>query len=514
MKNKISFKESNILSKLSSDYLSNPDSFGEFITAEPSIANFENQIKQKQSVNRQVLHKVLMEQNASSHPNSIKNIELIKEENTFTVTTGHQICLYTGPLYSIYKIVSIINLATELKKQYNNYNFVPVFWMATEDHDFEEINHVNLSSGKISWNTNQKGPVGRFSTEDIGPFLEAVQENVSSEFAKTISGFYTKSKDLAEAHRLMIDYIFGEYGVVIIDADNRELKKEMIPIFKNELLTNDTFNAVEELSEKLIERGYKKQVNPREINIFYQEDGLRERIVKNGDQFEIVNTELSFSEEEIMKELEEYPEKFSPNVVMRPMYEEKILPNLAYIGGPGEIAYWLQLKDGFAVNHIDFPILVIRNSVLLVEEKTTKKMAKLPFEAVDYFKHEDELIKAYINKVSDVSFEDEIKSLEEVFAITKEKAVEVDFSLERTVIAELKRAQNSINKIKKKVTKAEKNNNSIAVNQIQYVKNAFFPNHSFQERHKNIIEFYNPNLIKNLVNDLIILEDNITLISL
>jgi len=312
----------------------------------------------------------------------------------------------------------------------------------------------------------------------------------------------------------MIDYIFGEYGVVIIDADNRELKKEMIPIFKNELLTNDTFNAVEELSEKLIERGYKKQVNPREINIFYQEDGLRERIVKNGDQFEIVNTELSFSEEEIMKELEEYPEKFSPNVVMRPMYEEKILPNLAYIGGPGEIAYWLQLKDGFAVNHIDFPILVIRNSVLLVEEKTTKKMAKLPFEAVDYFKHEDELIKAYINKVSDVSFEDEIKSLEEVFAITKEKAVEVDFSLERTVIAELKRAQNSINKIKKKVTKAEKNNNSIAVNQIQYVKNAFFPNHSFQERHKNIIEFYNPNLIKNLVNDLIILEDNITLISL
>ena len=514
MTNKISFKESKILSQLSSDYLERPDSFAQFISESPDLGNFEKQLKQKQPVNRELLHKVLKEQNRNYHINSLKNIELLKEDTTFTVTTGHQIGLFTGPLYSIYKIISTINLAKELKNKHNQYNFVPVFWMATEDHDFEEINHLHLQDKKITWDTNQKGPVGRFSTQDITPFLEAVNEAISSDFAKVISDFYSNAYNLAEAHRKMIDYIFGEYGIVIIDADSRELKKEMIPIFKNELLTNDTFNAVEELSEKLVEKGYKKQVNPRRINLFYQENELRERIIKTDNGFEIINTDLTFSEEGILKELDEFPEKFSPNVVMRPMYEEKILPNLAYIGGPGEIAYWLQLKAGFTTNNIDFPILVLRNSVLLVEEKTNKQIGKLPFEITDYFKNEDELINAYIDKISEISFEDEIKSIENIFAITKEKAVEVDFSLERTVIAELKRAQNSINKIKKKVTKAEKKNNLTAVNQIKNIKNSFFPAGSFQERRKNIVEFYETDLIKKLINNLIILEDNITLMEL
>ena len=514
MTHKISFKESNILSQLSSDYQEKPELLAQFISETPALENFEKQLKKKQPINRELLHKVLKEQNTSCHINSLKNIELIKEETTFTVTTGHQIGLFTGPLYSIYIIISTLNLATELKKKHNQYNFVPIFWMATEDHDFKEINHVQLHDKKITWHTKQKGPVGRFSTQDIAPFLEAVNETVSSEFAKKISAFYSNAKNLAEAHRKMVDYIFGEFGVVIIDSDSSELKREMIPVFKNELFTNDTFDAVEELSRKLVEKGYKKQVNPREINLFYQENGLRERIIKTSNGFEVVNTDLVFSEAEILKELTDFPEKFSPNVVMRPMYEEKILPNLAYIGGPGEIAYWLQLKDGFTANNIDFPILVLRNSVLLVEEKTKRKINKLPFEINDYFKNEDDLIKLYINEVSKISFEDEIKSIEEIFALTKEKVVVVDFSLERTVIAELKRAQNSINKIKKKVTKAEKNNNSIAVNQIKSIKKSFFPNGSFQERRKNILEFYEPELIKKLINNLIILEDSITLMEL
>lgn len=514
MINKISFKESNILSLLSSDYKEKPESFAQFIAQVPKIENFEKQIENRKSVNRELLYSVLKNQNTNCHINSLKNIELLKEKTTFTVTTGHQIGLFTGPLYSIYKIISTLNLAKELKKKYSQYNFVPVFWMATEDHDFEEINHVHLHDKKITWDTNQKGPVGRFSTQDIEPFLVEIKQIVSSDFSKTLCGFYSESKNLAEAHRKIVDHIFGEEGIVIIDADSRELKKEMIPVFKNELLANDTFDAVEELSEKLVEKGYKKQVNPREINLFYQENGLRERIVKTTIGFEILNTEITFSESEILLELENFPEKFSPNVVMRPMFEEKILPNLAYIGGPGEIAYWLQLKSGFEANNIDFPILVLRNSVLLIEEKIKKKIDKLSFSLIDYFKSKDELINSFITKVSDISFEEEIKSIEEVFSITKEKAIEVDFSLERTVIAELKRAQNSINKIKKKVTRAEKKNNKVTVDRIKSIKNSFFPSGSFQERRKNIVEFYNPQLIKNLIDNLIILEDNITLIEI
>lgn len=514
MVNKISILESNILSKLSSDYLENPESFAQFIEEPPTIQNFEKLINNRNSVNREVLYKSLITQNKKSHSNSIKNIELLKEKTTFTVTTGHQIGLFTGPLYSIYKIISTINLSQELKKKYPKYNFIPIFWMATEDHDFEEINHLNILDKKITWHTNQKGPVGRFSTSDIKPFLDAINETIGSDLTKTISQFYLDSNNLADAHRKIVDYLFGKYGVVTIDADCKELKKEMIPIFKNELFSNNTFEKIESLSENLIERGYKKQVNPREINLFYQETGFRERIIKTENGFEILNSNISFSDKEMIEELTNFPEKFSPNVVLRPMYQEKILSNLAYIGGPGEVAYWLQLKDGFTTNKLDFPILVLRNSVLLIQKKIKNKIDKLPFDLIDYFKNENELINQYINDVSEISFEDEIKSIESIFSITKEKAVEVDFSLEKTVIAELKRAQNSINKIKKKVTKAEKNNNIIAVNQIKSIKSSFFPNGNFQERNKNLLEFYEPNLIKNLIDNLIILEDNITLMQL
>ncbi|MEN9001234.1 MAG: bacillithiol biosynthesis cysteine-adding enzyme BshC [Flavobacteriales bacterium] len=514
MINKISFKESRVLSKLSMDYLENPELFAPFISEIPNLNNFEKQLNKRKPIDRELLYYSLLSQNKDCHSNSLKNIELLRKKNTFTVTTGHQIGLFTGPLYSIYKIISTLNLAKALKKKYSNYNFVPIFWMATEDHDFEEINHVYLKDQKVTWNSNQKGPVGRFLTKNMIPFLDEIKKIVSSDFAKTLIEFYSSTTNLAEAHRKMVNYIFGEEGIVIIDADSRELKKEMIPIFKNELLTNNTFDAVENLSEELVKKGFKKQVNPREINLFYQENGLRERIVKTETGFEVVNTDLKFSEEEILNELESCPEKFSPNVVMRPIYEEKILPNLAYIGGPGELAYWLQLKESFKVNKVDFPILVLRNSVLLITEKTKKKMSKLPFAHSEYFEDENDLINSYINEISDISFEEEIKSIEQVFEITKDKAVEVDFSLERTVIAELKRAQNSINKIRKKVTRAEKKNNETAINQIKSVKNSFFPGGSFQERKLNILEFYEPNLIKNLIDNLIILEDNITLMEL
>ncbi|MEN8927494.1 MAG: bacillithiol biosynthesis BshC, partial [Flavobacteriales bacterium] len=238
MINKISFKESRVLSKLSMDYLENPELFAPFISEIPNLNNFEKQLNKRKPIDRELLYYSLLSQNKDCHSNSLKNIELLRKKNTFTVTTGHQIGLFTGPLYSIYKIISTLNLAKALKKKYSNYNFVPIFWMATEDHDFEEINHVYLKDQKVTWNSNQKGPVGRFLTKNMIPFLDEIKKIVSSDFAKTLIEFYSSTTNLAEAHRKMVNYIFGEEGIVIIDADSRELKKEMIPIFKNELLTN------------------------------------------------------------------------------------------------------------------------------------------------------------------------------------------------------------------------------------------------------------------------------------
>lgn len=509
---KIAFDHIPLLSKIAKDLVYHSELLDEFIIAPPKLENFESLIQHRPPVNRTILVEELLKQNQHAHPNSIKNIELLREDSTYTVTTGHQICSFTGPLYSIYKLISTLNLAQQLNKKYPNIKVVPVFWMATEDHDFDEINHVYLGGKKLEWLTQQKGPVGRFSTLEMAPFLEAITEEVGSDLAKILVKFYAESPNLAIAHNRIINHLFGEQGIVILDADSAALKKEMKNIFKSELVSNHTFDAVENTSEKLLSKGYKKQVTPREINLFYQETGLRERIVKEDETYTVLNTYLSFTEDELLELLEQSPEKFSPNVVMRPMYQETILPNLAYIGGPGELAYWLQLKHAFEVNNLNFPILVMRNMALLLKQNILRKIEKLPFSLADYFSSEHDLINDYIKQVSDISFETEIKDLEQIFELTKEKAIQVDFSLERTVIAELKKAQNSINKISKKVTKAEKNNHEIAVNQIKSIKNSFFPNNTFQERRNNILEYYSPELIKNLMDNLKSLEDNLTLI--
>lgn len=509
---KIAFKNIPLLSKIAKDLIYHSELLDEFITDPPKLTHFDSLIQNRPPVNRTVLVEELVKQNQLAHPNSIKNIELLREDSTYTVTTGHQICSFTGPLYSIYKIISTLNLARQLSKEHPALNIVPVFWMATEDHDFEEINHVYLGNKKLEWHTQQKGPVGRFSTSEMNKFLEAVTEEVGSDLAKTLVTFYSESPNLAVAHNQIINHLFGEYGIVILDADSPALKREMKAIFKSELISDQTFEAVERTSEKLLGKGYKKQVTPREINLFYQENGLRERIVKEGETYSVLNTSLSFTKNELLETLEQSPEKFSPNVVMRPMYQEKILPNLAYIGGPGELAYWLQLKHAFEVNSLNFPILVMRNMALLIKPNILKKIEKLPFSLADYFDSEHDLINSYIKEVSEISFETEIKDLEQIFELTKEKAIQVDFSLERTVIAELKKAQNSINKISKKVTKAEKNNHEVAVNQIKSIKASFFPSNIFQERRNNVLEFYRPELIKNLMDNLKSLEDNLTLI--
>jgi len=511
---KIPFKETHLLSQTAKDYLYEPEKLSQFIAGEPSQENFGKSIENRTEINRKVLVEELLKQNKNSHPASLTNIELLQNKNTFTVTTGHQICLFTGPLYSLYKIISTIKLTDKLKANFPEKNFVPVFWMATEDHDFEEINHLFLGEEKLTWNSNQKGPVGRFSTEDMTDFLEELNLVNQSDLTRVLSSCYRTSKNLAEAHNRVIDHLFGEYGIVILDADSKELKREMIPVFAQELTERKSEKIVLKQSEELEALGYKQQVTPREINLFYQKDGLRERIVLENNTYKVLNTEFAFTTEEVLVELENHPERFSPNVVMRPMYQEKILPNIGYIGGPGELAYWLQLKSAFDNYNLDFPLLILRNSALLIPSNIVRKMSKLPFELPQYFSETDSLIKNFVEDNTNIDLEPEIAEIEKIFKLTKEKVGEIDFTLEKTVIAELKRAQNSMEKIHKKTLKAEKNNHSVAIERIKKIRKSFFPLGTFQERKSNVLEFYEEDLIKKIHCNLIPLEDNLTLIEL
>ena len=354
---KLPFEKVGSFSSLFLDYVNGKESLKPFYRFEPDLNGFEQIIKERKfpQRNREVLVEALRRQYYDLPKSELlqKNIDLLKEENTFTVTTGHQLNLFTGPLYFIYKILTVINTCDRLKKAFPDYHFVPLYWMASEDHDFEEINHFHWGEKTYRWESNQKGPVGQMALSGFEDFLDSLPEKVSV-FEKA----YRESKTLAAACQCYVNALFGDLGLIALDPDNKSLKNLFRSVIKEEVIEQEAKNLVEKTNKELLGIGYSSQAFAREINFFYIDDQSRDRLIQKEDEFCVQNSEIAFSKDEILDEIQNYPESFSPNVIMRPLYQETILPNIGYAGGPTEIAYWLQLKSVFEHHDINFPILI------------------------------------------------------------------------------------------------------------------------------------------------------------
>jgi bacillithiol biosynthesis cysteine-adding enzyme BshC len=520
----ISYQKSGYFSPLMNDYLDQKPNLQSLYNRFPNLENFEAQIKEKKfnfngngngnfdgNAKREILVSVLEAQYAkiNASTTTLNNIKLLNDSNTFTITTGHQLNLFSGPLYFLYKIISTINLTKELKAKYPSENFVPIYWMATEDHDFDEINYFNFKGRKFRWNTESKGPVGRLSTEGLADFFEVYSHELGSgKNAETIKKLFQESylnhSNLADATRFLANSLFGEYGLVILDADNPNLKRTFIPYIKEELTKQTAFKAVQETIGKL--KDYTVQVNPREINLFYIEDNLRERILFENGKYSINNTEIVLSENEILTLLENNPEKFSPNVIMRPLYQEVILPNLCYIGGGGEIAYWLELKSFFNAVNITFPMLLVRNSVLLATEKQSKKADKLELSWSDLFSKQESLVNEKIKVMDDFAIDLSIQKdfLKNQFHYLHSLAQKTDKSFLGAVKAQEAKQIKGLENLEKRLLKAQKKKHADELERITDLQNELFPNQSLQERQANFSEFYLENgnhLIEKLITN-------------
>ena len=524
----ISYQNSGYFTPMMNDYLNQESSLQSFYNRFPTIVNFENQIKEKQqnfnSNIREIVVTVLNEQykTISICEKTKNNITSLLEENTFTITTGHQLNLFTGPLYFLYKIISTIKLTEELKIKYPTYNFVPIYWMATEDHDFEEINYFNFKDKKFKWNKESTGPVGRLSTEGLQEILSIFEKELGSgsnaiEIKKLFENAYANIDTLANATRKLANELFGTFGLVIIDADNSQLKRQFIPYIKEELLQNTSYKKV---SETLVElKKYPTQVNPREINLFYIEDNLRERILFEEGVFKINNTKTTFSQNGLLELLETKPEKFSPNVILRPLYQEVILPNLCYIGGGGEIGYWLELKTTFEAYKCTFPILLLRNSALLVSKKQKDKMEKLQLNWEQLFAKQEALINSKVNEIAEIpiDFSEQKIALQKQFSDLHTIASQTDKSFLGAVKAQEAKQIKGLENLEKRFLKAQKKKYELELNRITYLQNELFPNQILQERHTNFSEFYletGKALISNLYNQLKPLDNNFTILTL
>ena len=497
----ISYKDSGYFSPLMNDYLDEKSNLHPLYNRFPKLENFEAQILEKQTnFNnnlRATLVSVLQKQYTSLATSLLtqQNIEALKVNNTFTVTTGHQLNLFSGPLYFLYKIISTINLTKELKSKYPANNFVPIYWMATEDHDFEEINYFNFKGKKFRWNKESTGPVGRLSTEGLAEFFEIYQQELgtssnAASLKKLFSEAYLHHDNLADATRQLANALFGEYGIVILDADDKDLKRNFIPYIKEELLQQKSHKAVLETTEKLT--AYNIQVNPREINLFYIEDKIRERIILEDNKYKVNNTKIKFTQEEILKLLDSNPEMFSPNVIMRPLFQEVILPNLCYIGGGGEIAYWLELKSFFNTVNVTFPMLLVRNSVLLASEKQIKKIDRLKLNWSDLFSKQAELINKVTQKSSEfpIDLSPQKEQLHKQFSDLFELAKQTDKSFTGAVKAQEVKQVKGLENLEKRLMKAQKRKFSEEIERTTALQNELFPNKSLQERQTNFSEFY------------------------
>ena len=501
----IRFKETGYFSQLICDYLDQKKELSSFYNRFPLLENFDGQIKEKASnypkANRSVLVNSLKAQykNIETSKTTQNNIDSLRDENTFTVVTGHQLNLFTGPLYFLYKIVSTINLAKKLNREYPKNHFVPVYWMATEDHDFDEINYFNLHGKKVLWNKKASGAVGRLSTDGLEDVFEifaaelgnlGLTDNLKELFKKA----YLEHETLTEATRYLANALFGEHGLVIVDGDDKDLKQLLVPYAKKDILEHTPFHKISETIDALgkVSSEYNIQVNPREINYFYLKDGLRERIVEKNGKYGVVGTQIQFSREELIQELNTYPERFSPNVVARPLYQEVILPNLCYIGGGGELAYWLELKSYFDEVGVTFPMLMLRNSALLISEKQSEKVEKMGLKVPHLFKKQHSLINKKIRDISniDIDFSPQKKLLEEQFQHMYDLAEQTDKSFLGAVKAQEVKQKKGLDALEKRLLKAQKRKLKDHVVRLTDLQNELFPNQSLQERQLNFSEIY------------------------
>jgi bacillithiol biosynthesis cysteine-adding enzyme BshC len=524
----ISYQNSGYFTKLITDYLDEKPELKPLYHRFPTLENFKLQLQEKQlnfpTENRVILVAALEKQyqNFTVSETTLTNIKRLNHSNTFTVTTGHQLNLFTGPLYFLYKIISTITLCKELKNAYPENDFVPIYWMATEDHDFDEINHFQLHGKKIRWNKESLGPVGRLSTQGLEAVFEVFEKEIGiGENATYLKNLFKKGylehSNLADATRFIANELFKNEGLVILDGDAVSLKRLFIPFAKKELLEQTSFIKVNEAAEVL--KDYNVQVNPREINLFYIKDNLRERIVNDKGIYKVLNTKISFSEQEIITELENYPEKFSPNVILRPLFQEVILPNLCYIGGGGEIAYWLELKSNFEAFGVTFPILLVRNSVVIATEKQMSKAEKLELTWSDLFCKQQDLIDYKTKEFSTetIDFSEQKAFLRKQFEALYEVANKTDKSFLGAVKAQEIKQVKGLENLEKRLLKAEKRIHKDQLDRIKLLQNELFPNQSLQERQLNFSEFYleaGDELVAQLLANLKPLEPNFAIITL
>jgi bacillithiol biosynthesis cysteine-adding enzyme BshC len=519
------YHKTGAFSKLVTDYLAEADSIRPFYEHAMSNEGLEQAIAKRLQYNtpRDLLFEVIQDQYAQTRLSGKQafHLQKLQQPHTFTIVTAHQPNIFTGHLYFIYKILHAIKLANALNAKWGHYHFVPVFYMGSEDADLDELGHIYAGGEKLVWQTQQTGAVGRMHTSGLDVLINKLAGQFGhlpygKEMIALLKRCYLESENIQQATFKLVNELFSEFGLLVLIPDDARLKRAFVPVMKEELLTQFSSRIVAKTIANLREN-YKVQAAGREINLFYLfDDGRRERIEKSGGRYRVLFSELSFTESEMLTELEMHPQRFSPNVILRGMFQETILPNIAFIGGGGELAYWLELKDLFQQSQVPYPVLVLRNSFLLVNEKAEKLIRKLSLSEEELFlsvmDQSDLLVERLHGRQSEV--EETLHTLEKLYAGLKAQAGKIDVTLEAHAEALYAKAVKGIAGMGKKMKRAERRKIQDEARQLEKLKELLFPQEGLQERVENFMPFYaeyGPGLLQRLYKDSLTLEGLFTI---
>lgn len=497
----ISYQETGYFSKIVTDYIDQAPQLQPFYKHEVSLKGIKQSIeaRKKFNTNRTVLVEQLTKQYEGlplTHTQQ-QNLQSLLSENTFTITTAHQPNIFTGPLYFIYKIMHAIKLADDLKLLLPEYNFVPFYYMGSEDADLDELGYINLGGEKLIWETKQTGAVGRMKVDkNLLNLIDRIYGQVGvhphgNEIIDIFKSVYTEGKTIQQATLELINILLQQFGLLVVIPDNAILKTEFNEVVNKEITQKFSYQIVQNTIEAL-SKNYKVQAAGREINLFYLYENNRERIEQEGDLFTVKKLNKAFQLIELQEEIKKYPERFSANVILRGVFQETILPNIAFIGGGGELAYWLELKSVFEAVHVPYPLLILRNSFLIIKNKINLLINSLNLSSTDLFKSEFELIESIVLQTSgnQLNLEEEIDQIKRLYQHIQHLSSLVDETLKQHTQALETTAINRLSQLEKKIRRAEKRKFSEVQIQINKIKTELFPNNNLQERVENFSLYY------------------------
>ena len=476
---------------------------------------------------REDICEILKVQNANfnSGGKALENIQLLNSSDTFAVVTGQQLGFLSGPLYTIIKALNTIQLSENLNQKFPGFRFVPVFWLEADDHDFAEINNINfISKENIVKNIKyfEKGteqekylkPTGNIVLDEfIDNFISEFESSVnitdfSSAVFDGIKNSYKPGIDIKTAFARFLNSLINDKGIVFIDPTDTKFKKLLKPVFEKELKTfplvcETVINTTVDLEEK-----YSAQVKPKAINLFYIHEGNRYLLEpRDNEIFALKNSRQKFSHEELFGLLESNPERFSWNVVTRPVCQDYLLPTIAYIGGPSEIAYFGQLKEVYKYFGISMPVIFPRTSVTIIESRVKNFLEKYNLNFGELF-DSGSLTKKLIKNLSDTDTEELFENMKEeltaVFYTYEKELNKIDTNQTVAFSRRNQQFMESLNVAKEKFLSFQTKQNEVVSNQLQKVLINVFPGETLQERVLNINYFLNKygiELIEKIFSD-------------